>query len=407
MKFQQYTGPLQAKGLEDTAFYRHNVLVSLNEVGGDLSRFGVGAAEFHEMNRARREEWPYEMLATSTHDTKLGEDVRARIDVLSEVPEEWGREVSRWMRLARPARTLVDGEPAPDRNDEYRFYQVLLGAWPAEGVTAGFVERMQAYMIKAVKEAKLHSSWINPDETYEHAVRTYVSRVLAGPEAAKLLPAFVPFQERIARAGLVNSLSQVLLKIASPGVPDFYQGTELWDFNLVDPDNRRPVDFEQRRRVLERVDRILALACACRVPAVEALLGEPRDGAIKMLLTSAGLRLRSARPGLFLDGDYLPLDTDTAALPARVTAFARLTNGTAAIAVAPHLVARFLDAGHPVPLGDMWKTSRVMLPKSLAALRYRDVFTGIGVTPVMANETAWIFVGQALSHLPVALLVSS
>src|SRR5262249_42131946 len=161
MKFQQYTGPLQAKGLEDTAFYRHNMLLSLNEVGGDPSRFGATAAEFHELNLVRQEEWPYEMLATSTHDTKLGEDVPSRIDVLAELPQEWGREASRWMRIAKPARTILDGEPAPDRNDEYRFYQALLGAWPSEAVGAAFVERMQAYMIKSVKEAKLHSSWIN------------------------------------------------------------------------------------------------------------------------------------------------------------------------------------------------------------------------------------------------------
>jgi (1->4)-alpha-D-glucan 1-alpha-D-glucosylmutase len=406
MKFQQYTGPLQAKGLEDTAFYRYNLLLSLNDVGGDPSRFGVSAAEFHELNRRRRQDWPYEMIATSTHDTKLGEDVRTRIDVLSELPDEWGRELSRWMRMARPARTLVDGEPAPDRNDEYRFYQVLLGAWPIEGVSAAFVERMQAYMIKAVKEAKLHSSWINPDEQYENAVRTYVARVLSGPESAKFLAAFPPFQERVARAGLVNSLSQVVLKIASPGVPDFYQGTDLWDFNLVDPDNRRPVDFAGRAAALDRVDRILALDPPCRGRAIEPLLAGWQDGAIKLLLTTAALRLRAARPELFLDGDYLPLETDTSSVAGRVIAFARTSADAAVLAVAPHLVARFVDAEHPVPLGDMWKTSRVLLPKPLAGLVYRDVFTGAEIKPVMAHESAWLFVGQVLKTLPVALLVA-
>jgi (1->4)-alpha-D-glucan 1-alpha-D-glucosylmutase len=406
MKFQQYTGPLQAKGLEDTAFYRHNLLLSLNEVGGDPSRFGVSAPEFHELNRRRRQDWPYEMIATATHDTKLGEDVRTRIDVLSELPDEWEREVSRWMRLARPAKTLVDGELAPDRNDEYRFYQVLLGAWPSERVSEAFVERMQAYMIKAVKEAKLHSSWINPDEQYENAVRTYVARVLSGPESAKFLTAFTPFEERVARAGLVNSLSQVVLKIASPGVPDFYQGTDLWDFNLVDPDNRRPVDFAGRAAALDTVDRVLALEPACRGRAIEHLLAGWQDGAIKMLLTTAALRLRAAQPGLFLDGDYLPLETDTASVAGCVVAFARLAPDGAAIVVAPHLVARFIDAAHPVPLGEMWKTSRVMLPKSLAGLTYRDAFTGAEIKAVEANESAWLFAGQALKTLPVALLVA-
>ena len=414
MKFQQYTGPLQAKGLEDTAFYRYNVLLSLNEVGGDPSRFGVSAAEFHDLNLQRRHDWPFEMITTATHDTKLGEDVRARIDVLSELPDEWGRDVSRWMRLARSAKTLVDGEPAPDRNDEYRFYQALLGAWPAGGVSTSFVERMQAYMIKSVKEAKLHSSWINPDEEYENAVRTYVARVLTGPESAKVLPAFAPFQERVARAGLVNSLAQVVLKIASPGVPDFYQGTELWDFNLVDPDNRRPVDFDQRARMLDRVDRVLALDGDARTQALASLLSGWEDGAIKLLLTAAALRVRAARTDLFVDGDYLPLETDTTAIAARVVAFARLgeqgasagLGAGAAIAIAPHLVGRSLDAERPIPCGDMWKTSRVLLPRSLAGLTYRDVFTGVDIKPVMANESAWLFVGQVLKTLPVSLLVA-
>jgi (1->4)-alpha-D-glucan 1-alpha-D-glucosylmutase len=406
MKFQQYTGPLQAKGLEDTAFYRHNLLLSLNEVGGDPSRFGVAAEEFHELNQQRRQDWPFEMIATATHDTKLGEDVRTRIDALSELPDEWGRDVSRWMRLARTARTILDGEPAPDRNDEYRFYQALLGAWPPEGVTPAFVERMQAYMIKSIKEAKLHSSWINPEEGYENAVRTYVERVLSGPESAKVLPAFASFQQRIARAGLVNSLAQVVLKVASPGVPDFYQGTELWDFSLVDPDNRRPVDFDRRARVLDRVERILALEPDARAGAIASLLAAPQDGAIKLLLTAAGLRLRRSRSDIFLDGEYLPLATDTAALPAQVVAFARLTDGGAVIAVVPHRVGRFLDADHPLPLADMWKTSRVLLPKSLGAQTYRDVFTGAELQPVSAAESAWIFVGQALRTLPVSLLVA-
>ena len=407
MKFQQYTGPLQAKGLEDTAFYRYNLLLSLNEVGGDPSRFGVGAAEFHELNQRRQQDWPYEMLATATHDTKVGEDVRARIDVLSELPDEWGREASRWMRIARTARTILDGEPAPDRNDEYRFYQALLGAWPSGGVDETFVQRMQAYMIKSVKEAKRHSSWINPDETYEAAVTAYVERLLSGPESQKFLPAFTPFQERVARVGLTNSLSQLVLKIASPGVPDFYQGTELWDFNLVDPDNRRPVDFARRACLLARVDRMLALDGDARAAEVASLLAGWRDGAVKLLLTTAGLRLRAAMPDVFLEGAYLPLETDTAAVPARVAAFARLAPGGAVVAIAPHLVARLVNGEHPAPTGEMWRTSRVMLPPSLAGLAFRDAFTGAELRPVKTSDSAWIFVGQALRHLPVALLVAS
>jgi (1->4)-alpha-D-glucan 1-alpha-D-glucosylmutase len=407
MKFQQYTGPLQAKGLEDTAFYRNNLLVSLNEVGGDPSRFGVSAAEFHELNQLRRQEWPYEMIATATHDTKLGEDVRARIDVLSEIPDDWDREVGKWMRLNKSARTVVDGEPAPDRNDEYRFYQVLLGVWPTGAPpTPELIQRLQDYMVKATKEAKLHSSWINPDEAYENAIRTFVERVLGGRETMRFLPPFLAFHLRVARVGLVNSLAQVVLKIASPGVPDFYQGTDLWDLHLVDPDNRRPVDFALRQKTLDAVDALLAQPAAGRAEGIASLVKNWTDGAVKLLVTAAALRLRSAQPDVFLEGEYLPLDADTT-VPGHVVAFARMAaNGGAAIAIAPHLVARLVSEEHPVPTGDIWKTSRILLPKSLAALKWKDAFTGAELVPVRSGDTAWLFVGQALKQLPVALLVN-
>jgi (1->4)-alpha-D-glucan 1-alpha-D-glucosylmutase len=412
MKFQQYTGPLQAKGLEDTAFYRYNVLLSLNEVGGDSSRFGRTAREFHEANLTRRHHWPYEMLATSTHDTKLGEDVRARVNVLSELPEEWGREVSRWMMLNRSRRTLVDGEPAPERNDEYRFYQALLGIWPAEIASAAaasdeLIERLQAYMTKAVKEAKVYSSWINPNQAYEDAVAAFVRQTLSGEGGASFLPAFLPFQHRVARAGLVNSLAQVVLKIASPGVPDFYQGSELWDLSLVDPDNRRPVDFARREQALAEVMCILARDPAPRGAAIDGLLDRWTDGTIKLLVTTAALRLRHERPAPFLEGDYLPLEVECT-VPGHAIAFARVTaDGQALVAVAPHLAVHVTDRDRPVPLGDRWKTSRVLLPPALASLTFRDAFTGAEVRPTVASESAWIFVGQAFQRLPVALLVAT
>jgi (1->4)-alpha-D-glucan 1-alpha-D-glucosylmutase len=409
MKFQQYTGPLQAKGLEDTAFYRNNYLLSLNEVGGDPSRFGVPAPEFHEMNRLRRQDWPLEMITTSTHDTKLGEDVRARVDVLSELPEEWDREAGKWMRLNKSSRIVVDGEPAPDRNDEYRFYQALLGVWPDGETTASadLVSRLQGYMIKAVKEAKLHSSWINPNESYETAVSGFVERVLTGPGAARFLPAFLPLQQKVARCGVVNSLSQVVLKIASPGVPDFYQGSDLWAFNLVDPDNRRPVDYIQREQMLDTVDNVLRLSAEERRGALGRLLQTHRSGAVKLLVTAASLRLRSRMPEVFLEGDYLPLEVETS-VDGRAIAFARLhADGRAVIAIAPHLVCPLLSAEKPVPLGDTWRTSRVLLPKPLASLAFTDAFTGATLRAVIAGDSAWLFVGQALKELPVALLVCS
>ena len=406
MKFQQYTGPLQAKGLEDTAFYRNNLLLSLNEVGGDPSRLGIAAPEFHALNQGRREHWPYEMIATSTHDTKLGEDVRARINVLSEIPDEWEREAARWMRLNKNARTIVDGEPAPDRNDEYRFYQALLGVWPkANRPDADFVSRLQAYMIKSIKEAKLRSSWINPNETYEAAVAAFVERVLAGSDSERFLPAFLPFQQRIARCGLVNSLAQVVLKIASPGVPDFYQGSELWDFNLVDPDNRRPVDFLRREQMLDTVDAVLKLTADQRRGAIARLADTWPSGALKLLVTAAALRLRASMTDVFLEGDYAPLEVDSA-VDGRAIAFARLTPGRAVIAIAPHLASGLVSDERPLPLGEVWRTSRVLLPPPLTGLAFTDVITGAVVKPVTTASESWIFVGQAFSLLPVALLTA-
>ncbi|MGE3820763.1 MAG: malto-oligosyltrehalose synthase, partial [Isosphaeraceae bacterium] len=250
MKFQQYTSPLQAKGIEDTGFYRYHVLSSLNEVGGDPQRFGCGVAQFHQANLNRLAQTPRGLLATATHDTKRGEDARCRIHALSEVPAKWGKRVRRWAEINEECRTTIDGVPAPDRNDEYLFYQALVGSWPAGRVepTAppDLIERLRDYMGKASREAKVHTSWIAPDEEYDKAVARFVERALGGPRAHEFLTRFLAFHRRIAYAGMLNSLAQVALKIASPGVPDFYQGTELWEYSLVDPDNRRPVDYERR-----------------------------------------------------------------------------------------------------------------------------------------------------------------
>jgi (1->4)-alpha-D-glucan 1-alpha-D-glucosylmutase len=409
MKFQQYTGPVQAKGLEDTAFYRYNLLLSLNEVGGDPSRFGSTPAEFHELNVRRHQDWPYEMLATATHDTKLGEDVRARLNVLSELPDAWGREVARWMRINRGARTIVDGDPAPDRNDEYRFYQALVGIWPP-GRTSGsapveLVTRLQAYMIKSVKEAKLHSSWINPNEAYEQAVAAFVERSLTGPAASAFLAAFFTLQRRVARSVMVNSLSQIALKIGSPGVPDFYQGTELWDLHLVDPDNRQQVDFDTRRRALAEVDAILAMDASARIEAIKALVPRWHDGTLKLLVTVAGLRLRRSASDVFLDGDYLPLETDVP-VPARVVACARVHATGAVIVIAPTLSSKLVDDDHPFPLGDRWMTSRVLVPDALTRRTFIDAITGAELRPTAAADGGFIFVGQALGTLPVAILVA-
>jgi (1->4)-alpha-D-glucan 1-alpha-D-glucosylmutase len=412
MKLQQYTGPVQAKGLEDTAFYRYNVLLSLNEVGGDPSRFGRSVEEFHESNVTRAAVWPYEMLATATHDTKLGEDVRARLNVLSEIPDEWGREVARWMRISKAQRSIVDGEPAPDRVDEYRFFQALVGVWPADlppgrGAPGELIERLTGYMIKAVKEAKVHTSWLSPNQPYEDALRNFVQRVLSGTAGARLLAACLPFQQRIAARGMINSLAQVALKIGSPGVPDFYQGTEMWDLSLVDPDNRRPVDFDRRSRALEEVESLIALDPASRATELAAWLTNWTDGRIKLLVTAAGLRVRRELPHVFLGGGYLPLATELS-VPAGAVAFARTSSGSdgdAVLVITPRLSSRIVTARHPAPLGgECWKTSRVMLPPALVNRDFRDIITGADIRPTRLGEQAWIFLGEALQTLPVAIL---
>jgi (1->4)-alpha-D-glucan 1-alpha-D-glucosylmutase len=248
-KFQQVTSPVMAKGIEDTTFYVFNRLLSLNEVGGDATQFGLMPSVFHQRNRDRQVHWPWALSATSTHDTKRSEDVRARLNVLSEMPVEWQTSLSRWNTLNRRHRIELDDTAAPDRNDEYFLYQTLLGAWPlgepGPAEWADFLNRIQTYMQKAIREAKVHTSWVNPNPEYEGAVEQFVARLL-DEKNQRFLNDFRSFQRRISYFGLLNSLAQTLLKIASPGVPDFYQGTELWDFSLVDPDNRRPLDYARK-----------------------------------------------------------------------------------------------------------------------------------------------------------------
>jgi (1->4)-alpha-D-glucan 1-alpha-D-glucosylmutase len=421
MKFQQYTAPVQAKGLEDTAFYRYNMLVSLNEVGGDPGRVGRSAAEFHEVNAARLDRWPYEMLTTATHDTKLGEDVRARINVLSSVPDEWARVVSAWMRRNAGNRAVVEGQAAPDRNDEYRFYQVLLGAWPteltrepsdarapSEAAPVPLVDRIRTYLLKAVREAKVNTSWISDDKAYDDAVERFVERTLAGPTAPRFLASFLPFQYVVARLGAVNSLAQLTLKIGSPGVPDFYRGTELWDLNLVDPDNRRRVDYERRARLLDDLEPLLeGTDQAGGVPEgnrIAELLACWRDGRVKLLVTAAGLRLRRTRPDLFLSGAYLPLDATLDVGP-EIVAFARLAAAQILIVVVPRFTARF-NRHDAWPIGDLWAHSKLALPPALGALRYRNVFTGEVLEARTGNGVNGLRLADVLRRFPVAMLIA-
>jgi (1->4)-alpha-D-glucan 1-alpha-D-glucosylmutase len=412
MKFQQYTGPLQAKGIEDTAFYRYNVLVSLNEVGGDPQRFGGTVAQFHQANQARCERAPRAVLATATHDTKRGEDARTRLHVLSEVPGTWGKRVQRWAAINADCRTTVDGAPAPDRNDEYLFYQALLGSWPA-GLTEpvappDLIPRLKDYMAKATREAKVHTSWIAANEGYDQAVARFVEEALAGPRAREFLARFVPFQRRVAHAGMINSLAQLVLKIASPGVPDFYQGTELWDLSLVDPDNRRPVDYGHRAAMLAELEPWLDESApkppAEQAAAVADWLANWPDGRIKLFVTACGLRLRRSAPDLFLSGAYVPLAVEGDRADHAV-AFARRRGDEWVVAVVPRLVAPLSASKSALPVGaGAWGDTKVRLPPECAAAVLRNAFTREPVPATPGAEGSAVRMADALSVCPVALL---
>jgi (1->4)-alpha-D-glucan 1-alpha-D-glucosylmutase len=408
MRFQQTTGPVTAKGVEDTAFYVYNRLVSLNEVGGDPARYGESPTVFHDKNAARLARWPESLVATATHDTKRGEDVRARINVLSEVPAAWAAEVRRWRALARRFKTDVDGRAAPDANDEYLLYQTLVGAWPAredDEPLARLIDRLAAYMEKATKEAKRHTSWVNPSPGYDAAVRAFVTGLLA-PGGA-FLSTFRPFQRLVAAHGAVNSLAQTLLKIMAPGIPDFYQGTELWELSLVDPDNRRPVDFARPQAMLD--------ALRARLPAEDAgptdlsalcaeLLEHWRDGGVKLYLTHRALTLRRQRPRLFGIGEYRGL-APGGLYAEHVVALARLDAHDAVIGAVPRLTARLGGLTGRFPLGEAaWEQTWVALGDDRLAGVYRDRFTGLRVASERRDGLAVLSAPALFGHFPVALL---
>ena len=307
-KFQQVTAPVMAKGVEDTAFYIYNRLLSLNEVGGDPGSFGMLPELLHRYYAERQAKWPWSLSPLSTHDTKRSEDVRARLNVLSELPEEWRDSVARWSKMNEPHRQQADEAAVPDPNEEYLLYQTLIGAWPLEPYGpeeyAAFVKRIQAYIVKALYEAKVHTSWINPNAAYDEAVQAFVARILDPAIAGAFLADVQSFQRRISHYGLLNSLSQTLLRIASPGVPDTYQGTELWDFSLVDPDNRRPVDYARRRQMLRDLQARAELSGDDRRAWVRELIEAKADGRAKLYVTWQALHCRRSHPGLCSTGEY-------------------------------------------------------------------------------------------------------
>jgi (1->4)-alpha-D-glucan 1-alpha-D-glucosylmutase len=403
MKFQQVSGPVVAKGLEDTAFYVYNRLISLNEVGGEPEYFGLAPEQFHTKQRARQHEWPHQLLTTSTHDTKRSEDVRARIDVLSEMPKEWRAAVRRWARMNRKHKRSVDGAPAPSPNEEYFIYQTLLGIWPFEQSLGdvehdALVERMLAYVRKALNEAKVNTSWVNINEEYQSAVADFIVAIMRRSDDNRFLADFLPFQARIAHYGAYNSLSQTLLKITSPGVPDIYQGCEVWDFSLVDPDNRRPVDYKLRKRLLSAVERVKDTKGAA------ALLDSIEDGRVKLLVTARALNFRRDNRALFERGSYTPIEVE-GKHASNIVAFAREHEAAAAVIVAPRLLTRLASGGERLtPAGEVWAGSRLPLPFAAEGARLRNVFTGEELTVEDAGGGPLLPLERVLGHFPVALL---
>ena len=391
-RFQQTTGPVMAKGTEDTAFYQFNRLVSLNEVGGDPDTFGRSLTAFHRHNLARAREWPSTLLASSTHDTKRSEDVRARINVLSELPREWRAALTRWTRLNGRKKQTVQGRPAPDRNEEYLLYQTLLGAWPfgPGGLDDEFRRRIAEFMLKALKEAKVHTSWITPNTEYESAVLDFTRCILDPHENAAFLEDLEQLRKKVAHFGIFNSLSQTVLKLGSPGVADVYQGNELWDFSLVDPDNRRPVDFVLRRRLLDGM--VKGSRDRRRLP--QELLASPEDGRIKLYVSQRMLCLRRERPSLFIGASYVPLRGNP-----HVAAFARAAEGQTLVVAAPVLIATLTRGNLVAPIGeDLWRNEVLGVPSGT----YEDLFTGRRHTP----EGGTLRLAEVFGDFPVAALLA-
>jgi (1->4)-alpha-D-glucan 1-alpha-D-glucosylmutase len=404
MRFQQYTSALMAKGLEDTSFFRYNRLISLNEVGGDPVRFGVTPELFHREVEHWSQTWPYAMVTTSTHDSKRSEDVRARINVLSEMPLAWHRHVRNWRKLNRNKKTFSGGTEIPTANDEYLLYQTLIGAWPFESGDNSerpFRGRVYDFMRKALREAKENTNWANPNQGYESGVKNFVNSVL---ESKEFRDSFLPFQRRIAYFGMLNSLAQTLIKLTVPGVPDTYQGNEFWDFSLVDPDNRRQVDYDARRRALQSLKEALGSIQLAGAEFRE-LVENMEDGRIKLYTLWKALGLRKQRPDLFQEAAYIPLRI-TGEKSKHVLAFARRADDGIFITAVPRHCAELLGATPRFSGdGDIWKDTRIELPQT-AGTRFSNIFTGEGVKSETFGDVPSLSATRLFANFPVCLLIA-
>jgi len=396
LRFQQLTAPVMAKGFEDTALYRYYPLASLNEVGGEPDAFGISVEVFHEWNRQRQAQWPDAMSASSTHDAKRSEDARARIAVLSEIPDEWEQAIKRWYQMNSGARKQVEDNEVPDPNEEYLLYQTLLGIWPDEpldGNRGEFIKRIQQYMDKAVKEAKIHTSWMNVNEEHDRALSEFLKIILT--KGHEFVADITEFQVHIARAGMLNALSQTILKIALPGAPDFYQGSELWNLSLVDPDNRRPVDYECRRAMLAK----LRESARCDpLATVTHLLKDMRNGAIKMYLIYRAMEFRRAHPELFMRGEYVPLAV-TGERANHVIAFARVHEDKRVIIMCGRFFMS-LPKAPPLPVDpNVWRGTFVESGEQ-SSRAMTDLITGQTISLAGGRVT----LEEAFAQMPIAML---
>ncbi len=405
-RWQQFTAPVMAKSMEDTAFYRYHRLASLNDVGGDPRHFGLSVNAFHAANQHRARFTPHNMLATSTHDTKRSEDVRTRIDVLSEMPEVWQGAIERWQAMNHKRTSRIEGVLAPTRNDEYLLYQTLVGVWPLEPVTSQSLaevwQRVQAYMLKAVREAKEQTSWVNPNQAYEDALARFIDALLGQLEPNPFLKDLQSLVDQIAPFGALNSLGLVAFKLTAPGVPDIYQGSETWNFSLVDPDNRRPVDFKALQARHAQVQSLFAGGQADE-RSLQHLRDHWRDGGPKMLFTWRLLQLRARHPELFSRGAYQALPVLGSAAR-HVVAYARALDGQQCITVVSRLLYSLTQGDHKALSGPgCWSGTRVALPVD-APGRWRDVLTGRILEATDAPDGG-LPMADLFAHWPAAVLV--
>jgi len=408
MRFQQVTGPVMAKGLEDTVFYVYNRFASLNEVGGNPEKFGITLEAFHGQNIERSKFGPHGVIMTSTHDTKRSGDVRARLNVLSEIPDEWNHNLIKWSRMNKRKKVSFEGQIVPSRNEEYLLYQTLIGIWPIHPMNESdheiFIKRIKEYMLKGIREAKVNSSWISPNVLYEDAVAKFIDDMMR-PIHNPFIKDFEAFQKKVSYFGMFNSLSQTLLKITSPGVADFYQGTEIWDFSLVDPDNRRPVDFDIRRKMLEDLKKKMGRFGSDRTEFARELMLEWKDGSIKLYVTFRSLNYRKQNYKLFMDGTYTPLWSD-GNFKDHACAFARQGDGKVVLVIVPRFLSHLTQVDE-APLGrEVWGDSSITIPSELAEERFRNIFTGEMVDAAKGDGKNRLILGEVFASFPVAMLES-